>query len=83
MITTNGDKIPDEMLIGMVRSEWPIHLLYDNLEQAADWLSRDARNRRVYRVRLTPIEEMAYVPPVMASLEAKSITGYADDGSRL
>lgn len=84
MITRSGDQIPDEMLIGVTRGDWSLKLFYGDEIAAAEWLSHDAIKRRVYRVRIQPIQLLAYVPPVPASLVAEDILGgYADDGHPL
>jgi hypothetical protein len=84
MITKSGDQIPDEMLIGMTRGEWPIKLFYQDESASAEWLAGDAIKRRVYRVRLTPIQLLSYKPPIPASLVPEDISGgYADDGQPL
>lgn len=79
MITYDGAEIPDTILIGVTRGKWPIKLFYDVENSAAEWLDQgnqiaDERGkRRVYRVRLEPIEELSYVPPVPARLSTKSV----------
>lgn len=77
MLTHEGINIPDELLIGIIQTQWPIKIFYDDRTAAAEWLaegsSEPGNRRRVYRVKLEPMEELTYIPPVPASLESKPL----------
>lgn len=75
MITYESIEIPDTLLIGVIRSQWPIQLFYNDQQAAAEWLAQgaDAADRRVFRVRLDVVEQLDRVPPVPARLEMRPV----------
>lgn len=75
----DGTEIPDELLIGVTRGLWPVQVFYKDETEAARWLrggdqagpAREAR--KVIRVKLTPIEELVYIPPSEPRLEPRPV----------
>lgn len=69
MITKSGIEIPDSMLVGVQRANWPMNFFYEDQEAAAKWIAGNPQDRHVFRISFTPVEELRYVPPVPASLQ--------------
>lgn len=73
MINRDGTTIPDTLLIGVTATEWIVQLFYED-GAAAKWLAEGSVSRRhVFRVRVEPIEELKYVPPVPAALKPEPV----------
>lgn len=78
VITSDGTEVPDELMIGVTRGQWPLQLLY-NEQSAADWLADTGHypgDRRVFRLRVEVIKELVYVPPVPAGLQARPVKAF-------
>lgn len=82
-IMGDGTTVPGSMLIGVVRGQWPIKLFYNNELEAADWLATsdsDRKAKHVYRVDITPVHEMTYIPPTAAQLLESKVSSFTTRG---
>lgn len=69
-----GYDLPETVIIGMVRGEWPVRFYTHELD-ALGWVAQDPEAFRLWRVGLVIQEELVYVPPVPHSLTAKPWPG--------
>lgn len=61
------DEIPEVMYLTKHRSEWSYHI-YESLVHALARVEQEPEYIQCWKVEVTPMTEMTYVPPTSASL---------------
>jgi hypothetical protein len=78
-VMKDGTEVPDELIIGVTRGKWPVRLFHGPVpkQEAADWLStgtiHERNDKRVFRVKVEPVGQMIYTPPVEASVSEVAV----------
>jgi hypothetical protein len=67
-------QIPDDMYIGVRQAHWQLQFFYgsDAEGQALEWMGSDTTaGKRLYRVKVEPVERLGYVRPVAGRLQVE------------